>query len=410
MKTMTTTKRIFPLHGKVQHYAWGGNRFIPELLGEKNTDQQPFAEYWMGAHDQVPSLIETENGVQLGLNTFIRENTVDALGESTARAFGRLPFLFKVLDVKEMLSIQVHPTREEAIKGFAREEAAGMPAGDPSRNYKDDNHKPEVMVALSDFWLLHGFRKKEAIRHELEQQAAWHALIRVLEEKGIKGLYETVMNASGEEVDKMLAPLAEQVLPLYKDNLLSKADPAFWAARAIEQYSGGKTEKLDRGIFSIYFFNLVHLKEGEAIFQGAGIPHAYLEGQNMELMANSDNVLRGGLTPKHIDVAELIRHTSFEEVTPAVMQPTAGEDGSIEYPCPVPDFSMNAVELSTGGKWSHKSYSAEVVFVQKGQVELVSGDTVLPLTTGSAAFVMADTPYELVGTAQATVFIAGVPR
>ncbi|MGV3766311.1 MAG: mannose-6-phosphate isomerase, class I [Chitinophagaceae bacterium] len=407
---MTTTKRIFPLYGKVQHYAWGGNRFIPELLGEKNTDRQPFAEYWMGAHDQVPSLIETEHGVQIGLNSFIRENTVDALGEPATRSFGRLPFLFKVLDVKEMLSIQVHPTREEAIKGFAREEAAGISAGDPSRNYKDDNHKPEVMVALSDFWLLHGFRKKEAIRHELEQQAAWHFLIPVLEEKGIKGLYETVMNASQEEVDKMLAPLAEQVLPLYKDNLLSKADPAFWAARAIEQYSGGKVEKLDRGIFSIYFFNLVHLKEGEAVFQGAGIPHAYLEGQNMELMANSDNVLRGGLTPKHIDVAELIKHTSFEEVTPVIMQPAASKEGIIEYPCPVPDFSISAVELPTGGRWPHKTYSAEIVFVQKGQVEILSGETILHITTGGAAFVLAETPYELVSKDQSTVFIAGVPR
>src|SRR5690606_9215819 len=114
----------------------------------------------------------------------------EALGRQTADRFGRLPFLFKVLDVKDMLSIQVHPSREEAVKGFAREEAAGIPLSDPSRNYKDDNHKPEVMVALSDFWLLHGFRQKEEIRRELEKHASLNELLPVLDSKGIKGLYE----------------------------------------------------------------------------------------------------------------------------------------------------------------------------------------------------------------------------
>lgn len=403
---MSDQQKLFLLKGKIQHYAWGGHRFIPALLGVNNPGDQPFAEYWMGAHDQVPSEITDTNGAAYPLNEWIARNPQSVLGESVAREFGRLPFLFKVLDVKEMLSIQVHPTREEAIKGFAREEAAGIAISSPSRNYKDDNHKPEVMVALSEFWLLHGFRRAEEIRKELERQASFHSLLPVLAAKGVKGLYEQLMNASQEETDKLLVPLAKEILPLYRENLLSKGDPAFWAARAIEQYSGGKPEKLDRGIFSIYFFNLVHLQPGEAVFQGAGIPHAYLEGQNMELMANSDNVLRGGLTPKHIDVPELIKHTSFEEVVPAIMKPVKQATGEILYPCPVPDFAIRRLLLKEGESWKSVSDSAEIFFVVKGGVAITSdGDTVSP-NTGSAAFIVAGTSYEVKAEQDADCFIA----
>jgi len=403
---MKNLQKLFPLKGKVQHYAWGGYRFIPDLIGEKNTDNKPFAEYWMGAHEQVPSEISFE-GKNYPLSQWIAEDAEHILGAPVAKQFGRLPFLFKVLDVKDMLSIQVHPTREEAIKGFAREQAAGIPISDPSRNYKDDNHKPEVMVALSDFWLLHGFRRKEEIRKELERQPSWHALLPILEKEGIRGLYETVMNQPQEETDRYLAPLAVEVLPLYRQNLLSKGDPAFWAARAIEQYSNGQPEKLDKGIFSIYFFNLVHLKPGQAIFQGAGIPHAYLEGQNMELMANSDNVLRGGLTPKHIDVPELIKHTSFEEVVPKIMEPKPDASGEILYPCPVPDFAIRRVVLGKGMSQVHHAGSAEVVFVFDGSLTAQAGEKdLLNASRGQAFFVSAGTDYRISSGEAADCFIA----
>lgn len=398
-------QKIYELRGKIQHYAWGGYRFLPELLGVKNPENKPFAEYWMGAHDQVPSDIVPEDGNLLSLNAFIAQNPSAVLGKDIANTFGKLPYLFKVLDVKTMLSIQVHPTKTEAKKGFAKEEAAGIPLSDPKRNYKDENHKPEVMVALSEFWLLHGFKDEKSIMNELNRYPAWHILKPVLTEKGIEGLYNYIMTASRETIDALLAPIAKEILPKYHAGEIYKADPAFWAARAIELYSGGEAKNLDRGIFSIYFFNLLRLNEGEAIFQGAGIPHAYLEGRNMELMANSDNVLRGGLTPKYIDVPELLRHTSFEPVYPSVWIPQE------KYPDVVPDFSIAKVELPANESRSHTSSSAEIIFVLSGALEITAGAHTLQLHKGGAAFVISNTTYSVQSNSGTGVyFIAGAGK
>src|SRR5690349_9462649 len=153
---MATTSKIFRLHGKVQHYAWGGTSFIPDLLDHTNKEGKPYAEYWMGAHDNVPSEIELENG-RTALNEFITGNAAEVLGTGVEKKFGRLPYLLKVQDVKDMLSIQVHPNKKAAEAAFAEESKKGTALNAPDRNYKDDNHKPELFLALSDFWLLHGF-------------------------------------------------------------------------------------------------------------------------------------------------------------------------------------------------------------------------------------------------------------
>ncbi len=148
------------LKGKVQHYAWGGTEYIPQLLGEENPGHQPYAEYWMGAHTSSPSVVLFDETHHTTLDRLIKEDPHAWLGDKVTTRFGALPYLFKVLDVRDMLSIQVHPTKAEAEKGFARENEAGIPLSASNRNYKDDNHKPEVMVALSEFWLLHGFKEK----------------------------------------------------------------------------------------------------------------------------------------------------------------------------------------------------------------------------------------------------------
>ncbi|HEX5025074.1 MAG TPA: mannose-6-phosphate isomerase, class I, partial [Agriterribacter sp.] len=321
---------MYTLTGKVQHYAWGGTAYIPELLGINNTTQQPYAEYWMGAHQSGPSLVQLNENRTTTLLELVKENPTGWLGEKVASAFGALPYLFKVLDVKEMLSIQVHPSKAEAAKGFARENEAGIPLNAPHRNYKDDNHKPEVMLALSEFWLLHGFKEKKLLLQTLRETEALNILVPLFEKEGYYGLYKQVMEMPQTTVDGMLKPLLQEMEPLFKANRLSKSDPAYWACKALAS-TGNSYSKIDRGIFSIYFFNIVQLHPGQAIFQGAGVPHAYLEGQNIELMSNSDNVLRGGLTPKHIDVPELLKHTLFEGIVPGIMN---GEAHGVEtiYP------------------------------------------------------------------------------
>lgn len=397
-------QRIFKLQGKVQHYAWGGYDYLPQLLNIQNPEQKPFAEYWLGAHPNHPSVIskgaETET-----LDTHIQADSNDILGTTVAHRFGALPYLLKVLDVRQMLSIQVHPSKSEAEKGYRRENEAGIPETAAHRNYKDANHKPELMVALSTFWLLHGFKPEAQLKKVLERTPELQSLVAVFESEGYKGLYEKVMTLPQKAVNTWLAPLAQRVLPLYEAGQLSKSSEDFWAARAIQSFC--QKGQYDRGIFSIYFFNLLELQKGEGIFQPAGMPHAYLEGQNVEIMANSDNVLRAGLTDKHIDVPELLKHTVFEGTQAQVIK---GAGGETFYPAPVPEFGLYQYELAAGDKKQVQSESAEIYLVLEGAVDLVAGEGSLTLQKGAAAFVYADTAVEMQATAGSRVFRAAAGR
>jgi mannose-6-phosphate isomerase class I len=316
---------VLQLHGVVQHYDWGGHDFIPGLLSITNSERRPFAELWMGAHPKAPATPDVA-GIALPLDRLIAEAPDRILGPSAnARFGGRLPYLFKILDVASMLSIQVHPTKEQAADGFARENAAGIELGAAKRNYRDQNHKLEMAVALTDFWMLHGFRPLDQIAEALRKvpelcsimpdfsvrlahagdatQARWDLL---------RDLYRAVMTMPQERVDVLLNALVERLATRAR---AVETFPAVWGHR-------------DRGIFSIYLLNLVHLLPGQGTFQPAGTLHAYLEGVTVELMASSDNVLRGGLTRKHVDVSELLGILSFDNGTPQVLdgEPAGGPD------------------------------------------------------------------------------------
>src|SRR5579863_3112175 len=162
-----SNKKVFKLLGKVQHYAWGGNSFIPQLLHIENHENKPFAEYWLGAHDQASSELVMDNEEGIMLNEYIQSDAAATLGEYVNNRFGRLPYLLKILDVKDMLSIQVHPSKENAENEFSQENKKSIPLHAPYRNYKDDNHKPELMLALGEFWLLHGFKSPENLKRLL---------------------------------------------------------------------------------------------------------------------------------------------------------------------------------------------------------------------------------------------------
>jgi len=390
-------QKIFKLQGKVQHYAWGGFEYIPQLLAFNNAQNKPCAEYWLGAHPSASSLLQTEDGQQSWYEQ-IQQQPIEYLGEKVYEQFGELPYLLKVLDVREMLSIQVHPTKEEAQKGFEREEAAGIPINAPYRNYKDKNHKPEVMIALGEFWLLHGFKKEEELQNILNSIPEFNFLSKVFAEDGYYGLYKMVMEMSQEEADELLLPLIKREITL----CVNKHQPGYWVSKL---YNGRvPAGNVDKGIFSIYFFNIVELKQGEAIFQGAGVPHAYLEGQNVELMANSDNVLRGGLTPKHVDVPELLKHIVFEGIEPHIL---AGEEVGHErqFTFPVPDFGISTLQLETGREYVAKSQSPEIYLVMQGEViwEHVS------CKRGEAFVVLPGTEVTIRGVENAVVYKAIVP-
>lgn len=362
----------------------------------------------MGAHQSAPSVIYIESDQTTTLDQLIRENPPEVLGRQVWEQFKELPYLFKILDVKDMLSIQVHPTKAEAEKGFARENAAGIPLNAPSRNYKDANHKPEIMVALSEFWLLHGFLPEEKLQQVWAAVPELSSLKGIYEKEGYYGLYKTVMEMPQEQVNTLLHPLAERILPAYRANELEKSDPAFWAARAIMNDPQG-AERPDRGIFSIYFFNIVEVQPGEAVFQDAGIPHAYLEGQNVELMANSDNVLRGGLTPKHIDAPELLKHTRFEAVHPDILKGKAVKNGLERiYETPAPDFVVSRINLKAGDIYENTSQAAEILITIKGDA-IVTASSKLTLEAGQAAFIAAGTPYRIGSDGTAEIFKATVP-
>jgi len=400
---MEINEKICRLKGKVLHYAWGGYDFLPGLLNISNTEHKPFAEYWMGAHPSAPSELITRDGT-ISLYTLIQEKPETVLSEKVYNRFGELPYLFKVQDVKDILSIQVHPSKQEAEKGFDREESAGIPINAPYRNYKDKNHKPEMLVALSEFWLLHGFTQLSIIEKRLEEVPEFNVLLAFYRRAGLKDLFQFIMEMQQPEINAMLTNLVKREIRRKNDGELTKEMPGWWITKIFE----GKKEigNIDRAIFSIYFFNIVKLEPGEAMFQGAGVPHAYLEGQCVELMANSDNVLRAGLTPKHIDVPELMKHTIFETIVPNIMTGNIVLPGEKIYPCPVPDFGMAKIELSASVSYTNSASSLEILIVTDGGAVV---NNTLALKRGEAFAVFAGESYTIQASGNCTLFKAFVP-
>ena len=394
----------YKLHGINRHYEWGGKSFIPQLMHIDNVIGKPFAEYWMGAHPSAPAMVETAEGL-IALDQMIQEKKVDLLGPKTTVQFGTLPYLFKILDVEKMLSIQVHPSKENAEKGFLKEQLAGLAIDASNRNYKDQNHKPEVMVALSDFWLLHGFMPAIALKERLSSLAPLQILLPEFGQDDYAGLYSHFMRLDQTATDKILKPLLEIAVHEVAAGKVDKTHPHWWA----NKYYGGivPSSNIDKGILSIYILNIVNVPKYQGVFQGAGLLHAYLEGQNIELMANSDNVLRGGLTPKHIDIEELLQHIQFEPTYPSILKGDFTSSNELQFPCPVPDFGLTKITITPGETYTNKTSSFEMFLVMQGDVQLDGMD----LKPGELAAVKAGAAYHIqqTGSETAVIFKSFVP-
>ncbi len=393
---------LLPLIPTIQHYAWGGNHFIPKKLGMTDYNPtEPYAELWMGAHPKSPSALQTGKSI-IPLPEWIDENPKQALGVSVLQQFGtKLPFLFKILDVKEMLSIQVHPSKEAAISGFERENKMGIPLDAPNRNYKDPNHKPELMLALTEFWTLHGFMTEDKILKSLINTPELTVLANVFRrDKSIGHLYGYLMRMPQPMVNKMLAPLEKR---LSEATQIPKENPDYWAKKAFERYT--QAGNYDRGIFSIYLFNLLKLKRGDVIYQGSGMPHAYLEGVNVELMANSDNVFRGGLTPKHIDIDELLSNMDFRPTVPHIIASEKINRNQVVFKTLAPDFELSEITLSASDVLQvQPGLGPAIYFVMEGKVSI---DEQI-FTEGKCFWVDDDTVVKMEG--EGKIFRAGMPK
>jgi mannose-6-phosphate isomerase len=399
---MSLSHSVFKLKGVVQNYSWGGFDFIPGLLKLKGNEGQPYAEYWMGAHPNHSAVIET--AVPQLLGDFIKKDPAAVLGEAVSKRFSSLPYLFKVLDVRQMLSIQVHPTKTAAEEGFEEENRKGIAVTAAGRNYRDKNHKPELMVALSEFWLLHGFKSATELEMKLEAVHELSFLAGIFEEKGYRGLYEAIMLMDQQQVNAILGALLQRIRPLYEQNALQKDDEDFWAARAALHFCTGGD--YDRGIFSIYFFNLVRLEKGEGIFQPAGMPHAYLEGRNVEVMANSDNVLRAGLTDKHIDVPELLKHVEFAATIPEIL---SSHSSHRIFSTPAQEFELHQYQVKERAV-EVETQTGELFFLSDGAVQAATGADTASFEEGDAFFVVAGTRLSLTSSsAEASLFRVTVP-
>jgi phosphomannomutase len=372
----------------VQHYAWGDERFIPALLGIKNEEQRPWAELWMGAHPELPSGVEGDS-----LRNVIALDPESVLGARVFSAFGsELPYLIKVLSAGRPLSVQAHPNEEQARAGFSREEAAKIPLAAPERSYKDPRAKPELLAALTDFYALVGFRPLTEIAAVLDEVPELHRFQASYQpnEDGLRTLYERVMTLPQREIDEILSPILERL----KRRSFEKDRREFWISRCHEIFGR------DRGLFAILLMNLVHLRPWEALFLEPGVLHAYLEGSGLEVMSSSNNVLRGGLTGKHVDVPELLKTLVFSERHPEVLRLADGLPGERFYETKAKEFELSILDVTAERPFEAASVPGpEILFVVEagGIITISSGEDALDLGRGESAFVTANSTYRLSG-------------
>jgi mannose-6-phosphate isomerase len=374
---------MWQLTNTVRHYRWGSHTVIPELLGEPSPADLPYAELWMGAHPDAPSVLADGTG----LDAAIAAEPEALLGTAVRERFGdRLPFLMKVLAADTPLSLQAHPTTAQAEAGFAAEEAAGIPRDDPTRTFKDPFHKPEILCAITPVEALCGFRPVEESLHCLAklQLPELMPTIAALARGGLRAAIPQLLALSTRRRESLVRAVATRAA-----SFVTAHDPEFintyrWAASLAETYPG------DPGVVISLMCNHLKLAPGEAVFLPAGNLHAYLCGAGVEVMASSDNVLRGGLTTKHVDLAALIEVLDFTDGRVPVIHPVLGP-GGLRYPTPVEDFDLTRCQVGADAGVLTTS-GPQVLLCTEGPAVLTTADHEIVLEQGTSAFVSAGTP------------------
>jgi mannose-6-phosphate isomerase len=378
---------MYRLVNSVRNYPWGSVTAIPELLGVP-ADGKPQAELWIGAHPAAPSLALGDDGQSRPLDDLIRADPVGLLGQDCAQRFGgRLPFLLKVLAAQNALSLQAHPDAGRAARRFTEEEDAGIPLDAPQRMYKDASAKPELIYALTPFNAVCGFRPPaattETIR-ELIDRGASHSVLDDL----LAVLSDADEGTALQEATRRLLTLPQaQVKPLVQavaHACLDSPDPALATA---DRLARGYPE--DAGVVVSLLLNTVRLDPGQAMFLPAGNVHAYLDGTGIEIMANSDNVLRGGLTDKHIDVAEFLDVVDFRALPVPMLTAMGSPSGERVFMPPAPEFALSVTRIDRDRPVVWNDMRPRAVLVLDGNVLLRGAGHDCPLARGESAFVPA---------------------
>lgn len=399
------------LRGAVRTYAWGSRTAIADLTGRHTPTPHPEAELWFGAHPADPARLLTDGGEQSLLET-VAADPQGQLGSTVIDRFGdALPFLVKVLAADEPLSLQAHPSAEQAAEGFAREQRLGIPVTSPTRNYRDRSHKPEVLISLGSFQALAGFREVSRTVELMKALAVskLDPFVGLLsgepEADGLRALFTTWITAPQPDLDVLVPAVLDGAIRYVCSGAKEFAAEAKTVLELGERYPG------DAGVLAALLLNRVSLAAGEAIFLPAGNLHTYLHGVGVEVMANSDNVLRGGLTPKHVDVAELLRVLDFRPASEATLRPQIRLEGPESiYETPTEEFTVSRLEID-GVDLKHEIDTArgadgpQVVLCTRGAVLMHSKSSSLTLVRGQAAWVPADDgPIRIVGECPAELF------
>ncbi|MFP3040446.1 mannose-6-phosphate isomerase, class I [Treponema primitia] len=385
---------VFKLKNPIKHYDWGSPEWIPKLLGLPNDGEEPWAELWMGVHPEGPSELALPTGFVSPAPRLLPEliglDPAHYLGEGVAGEFGELPFLYKLLAAARPLSIQAHPNLSQAKAGWDRENSLGISLKAPNRNYKDLNHKPEIICAITPFTAMAGFREPGEIIKRLQAvqkvplalgtslQVA--PLISALEapvpEAALQGFLAALFALPAETRQA----LGEYARSRGNDPTGEYAEEWKYAAWFAELYPG------DPALIAPLYLNLINLKPGEAMNIPAGILHAYIQGFGIELMANSDNVLRAGLTPKHVDLKELTGILRFAPFKPEIIQSPGAENspGLFRYPSPCREYSLYRMS-GRGGETPFPLNGPAIVIVLEG--ELIIPAEKLRLRQGESAFI-----------------------
>jgi len=380
---------MFALTNEVRRYAWGSRTAMAEFLGRPSPGAEPEAELWIGAYPACPSRLPDGRT----LLELIEENPDAVLGPPVVGRFGpRLPFLMKVLTIGAPLSLQAHPNAVQAAQGFAAEEAAGIRLDDPARNYRDARHKPEMLCALAPVEAFCGFRPVRETVSLLDELAvpALDGLRDLLSGAALRASVGWVFEMADDDVAAALSALAKTSPAAHTDPYSAARQ---WISRLAEDYPR------DRGVVLALLCDFIRLEPGEALVIPAGCLHAYLSGVGVEIMAESDNVLRGGLTSKHVDAVDLQRILDTPGERPQVVRGETDTVGRTRFPISVEEFDLIRYEIPDAVVL--EGNRPRILLTVDGSARLRGMDrTVLDVPRGRAAFVTAaDGPVEISGSA-----------
>ncbi len=382
---------ILPLECPVRHYDWGSRSALGRLLS-RPASGRPEAELWMGAHPTAPSVARV-GARRVALDRLIAEHPTETLGRLGRAALGghdaTLPFLFKVLALGKPVSVQAHPTRARVVRGFEAEQRAGIPLDAPRRSYRDSGHKPEVMVALEPMVVLSGIRPLQEIEAALTAAGAGElaALAATAAGQDAAGAIRRLLRATLTLDGAAGARLHRHLV----DGAARDTAEGALLAELAEHYPGDPT------VIAALLLNRVELEPGEALYTPPGRLHALVSGAGIELMANSDNVLRAGLTSKHVDADELLAASELRPVAPARIVPRTAGWAERVYPTPAEEFQLSVVDLAVGGRFT--PHGPEILLLLGDRARLCWPGGTLTLRRGDAVFVAASVAaYEARGT------------